>query len=80
MLEAVREVNAGTYRDIPWGAVALMAGALLYAVNPVDVVPSSLRFLNALDDVAVVAIVVRLVHKDLRRYCEYRGYRAHDYF
>lgn len=80
MLEAVEDFHSGAYRDIPWGAVAVMAGALLYAVNPADVVPDALPFLGALDDIAVVTVAVRLVQSHLQRYCRHKGYAVTDYF
>jgi uncharacterized membrane protein YkvA (DUF1232 family) len=80
MLEAIEDFNSGAYEEIPWGSVALMSGALLYAVNPADVVPDALPFLGALDDIAIVTIAVRLVQRDLRRYCEYKGYPVDEYF
>jgi uncharacterized membrane protein YkvA (DUF1232 family) len=57
-----------------------MSGAVLYAVNPADVVPDALPILGTIDDVAVVALAVRLVQRDLRRYCEHKGYSVDEYF
>lgn len=80
MLEAVDDFNRGEYRNIPWLSLAAMSGALLYAVNPADVVPDVLPSLGTIDDAIVVAIAVRLVRGDLRRYCEHKGYAVEDYF
>lgn len=80
MLEALDDFKAGAYREIPWSSVVVMAGALLYTLNPADVVPDIVPFLGTLDDITLVAVAVRLVQKDLRRYCEYKGYSPDEYF
>jgi uncharacterized membrane protein YkvA (DUF1232 family) len=80
VLEALDDFNSGEYRAMPWGSLAVMAGAVLYAVNPADVVPDVMPMLGSLDDLAVVAVAVRLVQRDLKQYCEYKGYPVAEYF
>ena len=41
-----------------------------------DYVPS----LGQLDDLAVVALAMRWMRKDLVKYCEYKGYDPDNYF
>ena len=79
-LELLKDFRAGRYRDIPWGSLAILTGALLYAVNPADVIPDALLGLGALDDVVVIAAALRLLRRDLEAYCAYKGYAWVDYF
>lgn len=79
-LELLKDFRAGRYRDIPWGSLAILTGALLYAVNPADVIPDALIGLGALDDAVVIAVALRLLRRDLEAYCAYKGYAWVDYF
>jgi uncharacterized membrane protein YkvA (DUF1232 family) len=80
VLELLDDVRSGTYRELSWYSVPVAAAALLYTVNPADVVPDALPFLGALDDVALLALAVRLLRHDLRAYCRFKGYPEGQYF
>jgi uncharacterized membrane protein YkvA (DUF1232 family) len=80
VVELLDDVRAGTYRDLSWYSVPVAAAALLYAVNPADVVPDAFPFLGGFDDVALLALAVRLLRRDLRAYCRFKGYSEAQYF
>jgi|SRR6478609_4222410 len=79
-LELVDDFQAGRYRAAPWGAIALLSGALLYAMSPVDVLPDALLGLGSLDDAVVLAVATRLVRRQLEAYCDFKGYSRDEYF
>ena len=80
VLELIDDFRDGTYREISWRSVALLTGGILYSVNPADVVPDVLPIVGQLDDLVILAIVTRLVHGDLRKYCQFKGYDESEYF
>lgn len=80
VLELLDDVRSGTYRDLRWYSVPVAAAALLYTVSPADIVPDAIPFLGALDDVALLALAVRLLRHDLRAYCRFKGYPEGQYF
>jgi uncharacterized membrane protein YkvA (DUF1232 family) len=80
VLELLDDVRSGSYRDLSWYSVPVAAAALLYTVNPADVVPDVLPFLGGFDDAAVLALAVRLLRQDLRAYCRFKGYPEGQYF
>jgi len=80
VLELIDDFVDGTYRQIPWHSVAVLAGAVLYSISPADVVPDTVPLLGVLDDLAVIAVAVRLVRRDLRAYCRFKGYPEDEYF
>lgn len=80
VLELLDDVRSGTYRDLSWYSVPVAAAALLYTVSPADVVPDAIPFIGALDDVALLALAVRLLRQDLRAYCRFKGYPESQYF
>ena len=59
--------------EFPRASALAAVGALLYFVNPLDVVPDLVPFAGLLDDATVIAACIRLIQSDLRTYCEDRG-------
>jgi uncharacterized membrane protein YkvA (DUF1232 family) len=80
LIEFVDDFRSRRYRAMPWWAVAVAASALLYAINPADVVPNFIPLVGALDDLAVVAVATRVLRGELKKYCEFKGYAVADYF
>lgn len=74
-LELVRDYRAGTYRDIPAWALAAVAFGLLYMINPAESIPDVIPVVGYLDDVAVMALVLKLVKVELEKYAAWRKAR-----
>ncbi len=56
------------YRDVSLKAITLVAGALLYFVNPFDLIPDFLGVFGLVDDITVLTMVVSSVRGELRRF------------
>jgi uncharacterized membrane protein YkvA (DUF1232 family) len=56
------------YRGVPWKSLTYAVGALLYFVNPLDVIPDALAGLGFVDDIAVLAAVAKSVQGDLEKF------------
>lgn len=80
ILELIDDFRDGTYRKITWRSLALLVGAVLYAVSPADVIPDGLPIVGQMDDLAILAVVTRLLQSDLREYCRFKGYPEAEYF
>ena len=65
MLRLTKAWAARDYRAVPWKAMIYIVGAIVYFVNPVDLIPDVLTGLGFVDDAAVVAAVVRSVTAEL---------------
>lgn len=77
-LELVRDYRSGEYRQIaPW-AITAVAFALLYFINPVELIPDVIPGVGYLDDVAILALVLKLVKGELEKYAAWRKTRATD--
>ncbi len=72
----VRAWAKGQYREAPWKSVLYATAALLYFLNPADLIPDTLLVIGFVDDAAVVAAVVRALHKDLRRFERWEAEQA----
>jgi uncharacterized membrane protein YkvA (DUF1232 family) len=78
LLAIVSDYRKGTYRKIPRWSIAVIVFALLYVLNPFDIIADFIAFVGYLDDAAVVAGALLLVEKDLNEYKEWKlaGSRA----
>ena len=68
LLRMIRAPIKGEYRDMPWRTLVAALAAVVYFVNPFDVVPDVVPFVGYVDDAAVIAFVLRLVGGDLLRF------------
>lgn len=80
VLELLDDVRSGAYREVRWYSVTVAAAAMLYVVSPADIIPDVLPLVGAFDDVALIALAVRLLRRDLVDYCRFKGYPEGQYF
>lgn len=73
MLALVKDYWAGRYREVPYWAISAGALALLYVLNPADVIPDVLPGVGYLDDATVVAFCLKLIERELQRYRDWRA-------
>ena len=76
MLNMVKDYWSGSYREIPHWAIGATALALLYVLNPADIVPDFIPGVGYMDDAAVVAFCLKLINKELERYKLWRVTKA----
>lgn len=62
----------GSYREVPFRTIAAIVGALAYLLCPIDAIPDFIPVLGLVDDAAVIALCLKLVHGDLDDYREWR--------
>ena len=72
MFAMIRDYWYGNYRNVPWKTIAAMAGALLYVLNPLDVIPDLILGFGFIYDACVVALCLKLVESDLHRYAAWK--------
>lgn len=72
MLSIVKDYWSGAYREIPWWSIASVVAALIYVVNPFDLIPDVIPVIGQLDDAAVVAACLLMVEQDLHQYGEWK--------
>ena len=59
MLRLIRAYSQGDYREVPESTLVVIIAAIIYVVNPLDVIPDALPALGFLDDATVLALAVR---------------------
>ena len=69
----LRDFVNGSYRKLPWKAIAAVAAAAAYVLSPIDLIPDFLVPIGWTDDLLVLAMTFGLVKKELRDYCAWKG-------
>jgi uncharacterized membrane protein YkvA (DUF1232 family) len=63
---------SGRYKEVPWFTIAAVVGALIYVLNPFDVIPDFIPFIGQVDDALVIAVCLSLIKEDLIKYRAWR--------
>ena len=61
---------------MPYWAISAGALALLYVLNPADVIPDVIIGVGYLDDATVVAFCLKLIERELERYKQWKAANA----
>ena len=68
----IRDWFNGSYDKIPGRMIASLAGALIYFISPVDLIPDWIPMAGFLDDAAILAAVFKLSKADLEFYRKWK--------
>ena len=72
MLEVIQAYVKGEYRAIPYWSIAAIVAALLYVLNPLDLIPDVIPIVGYVDDALVIAACLAMVEQDLQNYKEWK--------
>ena len=72
LTELIRDYNRGVYHKIPWKTIAFATAAVIYFVNPLDMIPDVLPVVGLLDDATVLGFVVSAIKDDLENFRNFK--------
>lgn len=78
--EMLQDYQRGEYRQVPWRSVSMILAAVIYFLNPMDMVPDMIPGLGLIDDGLVLGAVFFALQSDLLSYCLFKNYEPADYF
>lgn len=64
--------------QIPYHTVSVLTAAVLYFMNPVDVIPDFIAGVGTSDDALLVELAFELVWPGIERYCTWKGIATVD--
>ena len=64
----VRAYANGSYREISVGNIAMVVGAILYFVTPLDLIPDAIPGVGLIDDATVFAFVLARLDSELAQF------------
>lgn len=59
------------YVGASWQSLALAVGAIIYFVNPLDIIPDFAFLAGYLDDVTILAFVIRRIQGDIEQFLQW---------
>ena len=68
----IKDYWTGKYRKIPFKSVAAIILAILYVINPFDLIPDYILGLGQIDDALILLFCLYYIEKDLHRYMEWK--------
>lgn len=68
LIAMIKDFSRRNYRQVPFATIGAIAFALLYVLNPFDLMPDMLPILGQVDDASVFAAALMLIQRDLRKY------------
>src|SRR5688572_9538345 len=80
LLDLADDYATGRYRAVSWLSLAVAVVAALFFISPADVIPDWLPVVGQLDDMAAIAIALKVLKRDLIKYCQFRGLNPAEYF
>jgi uncharacterized membrane protein YkvA (DUF1232 family) len=72
MIGMVKDVKNGSYPNVPWFTIATIVMALLYVLNPLDLIPDFIPGVGYIDDLAVFSIGIGWIESDLHKYLDWK--------
>ena len=72
MASLVRAYTVKEYTDVPVGTIIAIVGALIYVINPVDLIPDAIPVIGLADDLAVATVCWKMVESDVKEYEKWR--------
>jgi len=64
----VKDYASGKYREVPEKTILAATVALLYILNPLDLIPDLVPGFGLIDDAAVLTMVVKAIQVDVQNY------------
>ena len=76
LFSIIKDYFKGDYRKIPFWSIAAIVAALLYVLNPLDLIPDIIPGVGYIDDALVIALALMMVEQDLQSYKEWKVHQA----
>ncbi|MBN1397216.1 MAG: DUF1232 domain-containing protein [Bacteroidetes bacterium] len=71
LFRLLKAYTSGQYRDIPWRTIILALGAVIYFLNPLDLIPDIIPFFGFVDDSSVIGFVIYSISNDIQKFREW---------
>ncbi len=66
LIRMVRAYRKGDYTQISKKSIILVGGALVYLVNPLDIIPDIAPLVGLLDDFTIIGYVINTVRQEVK--------------
>lgn len=66
----------GRYRSVPWKAILILLAAVIYFINPIDLIPDLIPIAGLSDDFAVLLWVYNAIGEEVDKFLEWEAGQA----
>ena len=66
----------GKYRQVPWRAMLIVLAAVIYFINPLDLIPDLIPVIGFTDDFAILLWVYNSIREEVDKFLEWEGSQA----
>jgi uncharacterized membrane protein YkvA (DUF1232 family) len=73
LLRLLRAWKNKTYTKLPKKTIIMALAALIYFVDPFDLIPDAIPIIGYIDDAAVLGLVMTAIRNDLEKFQEWEG-------
>jgi len=71
LVRMVRAWSRGEYKRLPGKTILMALAAVIYFLDPLDLIPDFIPGIGYLDDATVIAFVFSSIHKDLLNFLDW---------
>jgi uncharacterized membrane protein YkvA (DUF1232 family) len=64
----IKAYASGEYRNIPWKSLLLVLAAVIYFINPIDLLPDLVPFVGLTDDFAILVWLYNTVNIEIDKF------------
>lgn len=68
LVRMLRSWSSGEYRNISKTSIVAVVAALIYFVNPFDLIPDFIPVIGQIDDILVLGYLIKFLNKEIERY------------
>lgn len=72
LFSMLKDYKNKKYTSVPWLSIAAITFALLYLLNPLDLVPDFIPLIGYIDDASVIGITLKLISEDIEAYQKWK--------
>ena len=72
IIPLIRDFLSGRYRKVPSGSLLVILFAIIYIINPFDILPDFVLGVGQIDDALILIVCLYILEKDLSKYREWR--------
>ncbi len=76
LFRLIRAWDSGKYRDVPWQTIVLAIAAVVYFVNPFDLIPDFIPVIGYIDDATVIGFVIASISSTIANFRDWEKYHS----
>ena len=71
--QLLKDYKSGRYTNVPWKFIAAVGFAMVYLINPFDIIPDVIPIAGLTDDASVFALVLASFKNEIETYRNWRN-------